>query len=303
MPLFQKNRTPFTKKVLDDQNEYLQGAMDIIWEEIFKMYIQAVRILVKMREISFFIMFGCGICGWFMGCGQQSLKAVNAVTNPAYLFALNDSTSIMQFFETLKYDKKFLKDLGLEKEIQSNWNDQRMMLIRGDLDGDEISDVVAGFCVEGRGVGKNYDWHYAFLLDKGSQWSYCNQLDASIFVQDRFLCIEKTENGVIKAHGVGLKDQNLSPIAAKYIFKGGQLQNGREGMPDEGNVSKKIAITGGPVPDNQRRLDIEKKGKLLCFLLPEIKGATIPDNQAPPSMIAEHTWVSGFVFFAVSSGF
>lgn len=93
------------------------------------------------------------------------------------------------------------------------------------MDGDGIEDALLAFSVEGRGGGNNFDAHFAAFLNKENQWKYAGQLDASIFAEDRFLEIDKIENGIIKGNWVGNKNESLTPFQAEYLLKNEKFIN------------------------------------------------------------------------------
>lgn len=191
-----------------------------------------------MKKTFLLITFSFLIAGWMMSCGQHQSKAENTGTNPDTLVAISDSTAIMQAFENLKSDNVFLKDVGLEEERQFTWNDMLHKIIRGDLNGDGLSDALLSLSIEGRGGGNNFDVHYAVFLNKDKQWKYIGQIDASIFAEDRFYAVDTIENGIIKGNWLGNKDESLTPYAADYIVKDGQLVNTFTALHKTENVER-----------------------------------------------------------------
>jgi hypothetical protein len=125
----------------------------------------------------------------------------------------------------LKQDKKFQQSLAMEYEDQFNGEGHPQRLLFGDMNGDGFADALLRFTVEGRGGGNNWDAHYAVFLNKENQWKYSTQLDASVFADDRVFEIHKIENAVIKGNWVGGRDEGLTPYAAEYILKNGQIIN------------------------------------------------------------------------------
>jgi hypothetical protein len=159
-----------------------------------------------------------------MSCGQNNNSAQNADATETSEIVENDSAAIMQTFEKLKTDKKFLKDVGLENEKTYSWNDDMVKIISGDLDNDGTADALVGFTVEGRGGGNNYDMHYAILLQKNNQYQYQNQFDANAGSPELFYGLKKIENGIIKGAIMGNNDDDYE-IPVEFIFKNNELVN------------------------------------------------------------------------------
>ncbi|QIG88757.1 hypothetical protein G6R40_03310 [Chryseobacterium sp. POL2] len=191
-----------------------------------------------MKKYHFLAVLIFGILGWMTSCGQSSSKTENLEPQKAETEVVaNDSVAISQAFEQLKTDKTFLKDLGLETEKHFAWNNLHR-LFRGDLDGDEIEDVLLAFSIEGRGRGNNFDAHFAAFLNKNKEWKYGGQLDANIFAEDRFLEIDKIENGIIKGNWVGNKNESLTPFQAEYLLKNGKFINTFTALHKTENVER-----------------------------------------------------------------
>lgn len=155
-----------------------------------------------------------------ISCGQSKAKKINQnAENPS-----TDSIAVMQTFEKLKTDKKFLKDLALENEKIYSWNDNMVKIIPGDLNSDEIADALVGFTVEGRGGGNNYDMHYAILLNKNNQYQYQNQFNANAGSPDLFYWFKAIENGIIKGT-IRSNSNDEYEIPVEFIFKNNELIN------------------------------------------------------------------------------
>jgi hypothetical protein len=139
--------------------------------------------------------------------------------------SINDSIALMQAFDTLRKDKKFLKDLSLEGEKQYAFSDLILKPIFGDLNNDGIIDALVAFSVEGRGGGNNSDLHYAVFLNQHNQWKYQSQLDAGGNWAERFIGFDEIKSGKITGNLVGNKEESLSEIPVEYVFKNGKLMN------------------------------------------------------------------------------
>lgn len=161
------------------------------------------------------VLISCGQSNTQKGKKQdQSLETVNKTES--------DSTAVMQLFEQLKTDKKFLKDLGLEHEKHFSWNDNLKKVIPGD--GDGISDALLGFVIEGRGGGNNSDVHYAVFLKKEGQWIYKSQLDAQAGSPEHFYGFTEIKNGVIKGAIIDNHDDAYE-VPVEFIFKNDEFLN------------------------------------------------------------------------------
>ncbi|CAL1518727.1 hypothetical protein [Chitinophaga sp. MM2321] len=137
----------------------------------------------------------------------------------------NDSIALMQAFDTLKKDKKFLNDLALEGEKKYAFSDLILKPFFGDLNNDGITDALVAFSVEGRGGGNNSDLHYAVFLNRHNQWEYQSQLDGGGNWAERFIAFDEIKNGKITGNLVGNKDESLPGIPVEYVFKNGKLMN------------------------------------------------------------------------------
>ncbi len=171
-----------------------------------------------LNTITFILIFS------LISCGQNNSSAQKKVAIEMPEIVENDSAAIMQTFEKLKTDKKFLKDLGLENEKTYSWNDDMVKIIPGDLNDDGTADALVGFTVEGRGGGNNYDMHYAILLQKNNQYQYQNQFDANAGSPDHFYGFKKIENGIIKGAILHNTDESYE-IPVEFIFKNNELVN------------------------------------------------------------------------------
>jgi len=155
-----------------------------------------------------------------ISCGQSKAKKINQnAENPS-----TDSIAVMQTFEKLKTNKKFLKDLALENEKIYSWNDNMIKIIPGDLDSDGTADALVGFTVEGRGGGNNYDMHYAILLKKNNQWQYQNQFDANAGSPDLFYWFNEIKNGIIRGAIMDNNDDDYA-VPVEFIYKNKSLVN------------------------------------------------------------------------------
>jgi len=163
-----------------------------------------------------------------ISCGQYKTETANQPTENTENMSITensatDSIAIMQAFEKLKTNKKFLKELALENEKIFSWNDITK-IISGDLDNDGTTDALVFFSVEGRGGGNNYDRHYAVFLNKNNQWLYQNQFDANAGSPDLFYGFKKIENGIIK--GAILNNHNDAyEVPVEFIYKNQSLVN------------------------------------------------------------------------------
>ncbi len=135
-----------------------------------------------------------------------------------------DSVAIIQEFEKLKAEKRFLKELGLENEKHYSWNDDFKKIIPGDLDGDGIADALLALVIEGRGGGNNSDIHYAAFLKKENNWIYQNQFDANAGSPDLFYGFTAIKNGIIRGAIMDNYDDAYE-VPVEFIFKNKEFIN------------------------------------------------------------------------------
>jgi hypothetical protein len=159
-----------------------------------------------------------------MSCGQNNSSAQKTATTGTSEVVENDSIALIQVFEKLKTNPKFLKDLALENENIFSWNDNMVKIIPGDLDNDGTADALVGFTVEGRGGGNNFDVHYAAFLRKDGEWTYQSQFDAQAGSPDLFYGFKEIKNGMIKGSILHNTDDEYE-VPVEFIFKNNQLIN------------------------------------------------------------------------------
>lgn len=181
-----------------------------------------------MKTITFY--FNIIVSALLMiSCGQVKTETANQPTENTENSIVSekpatDSIAIMQAFEKLKADKKFLKDLALENEKIFSWNDNMVKIISGDLDNDGTSDALVSFSVEGRGGGNNYDMHYAVFLNKNNQYQYQNQFDANAGSPELFYWFKAIENGIIKG-AIMSNSNDKYGVPVEFIYKNRSLIN------------------------------------------------------------------------------
>lgn len=178
-----------------------------------------------MNKSYFSILLISGLFGILLSCRQSHSKSSNTLQNSDTVTTTNDSIAVEAAFELLKKNADFQQSLAMEYEDQFNGEGHPQRMVFGDINSDGLTDALLRFTVEGRGGGNNSDAHYAVFLSEENQWKYNTHFEASIFADDRFLAIDKIENGIIKGNWMGEMDKSLTPYAAEYIFKNNQIIN------------------------------------------------------------------------------
>ncbi len=180
-----------------------------------------------------------------ISCGQYKTEAEHRQTEKAENNHTVDTITIMQAFESLKTDKRFLEDLGLENEKQFGWNNEWEKTIYGDLNSDDTPDAIVAFSIEGRSGGNNWDTHYGIFLNENKQWKYQSQIDAGGNAADRILTINRIENGIITGKWRAAQDQNLPDVQAEYVLKKGLPVNTFTALHKGKNMEREFLSVSG----------------------------------------------------------
>jgi len=174
-----------------------------------------------MNKTTFLTVFVPAISLMMIRCGPPGTKAgIQQIDRTAI-----DSAALIQAFEQLKTDTRFLSDVALEDEKVFSWNDDGRKIIRGDLNGDGAIDALVFFTIEGRGGGNNADTHYALFLNENDQWNYQTQLDAGGNWAERLTMLDEIKDGKITGNRVGNGNESLPNIPVEFIFKNNALVN------------------------------------------------------------------------------
>lgn len=181
-----------------------------------------------MNKTALFTVLTAAFLLLITSCGQSASKTgtVNNAQDNLHIQTApaTDSIVLMQAFEQLKTDKKFLKDLALENEKIFSWNDNMVKIISGDLNGNGIPDALLGFTVEGRAGGNNHDLHYAVFLKENNGWAYQGQFDGNAGSPELFYGFKAIENGVIKG-AISDNKNEAYEVPVEFIFKNKTLIN------------------------------------------------------------------------------